>query len=133
MKFIARNLNLIGLLLLASFATAAAALYYQVPERIQTARAKTDAPAARYVCPMHPNITSASLADCPKCGMKLVALGNEKTEAATGTHEDSCCAKKPVAAEPAPAAMACPHLAAQAAQAARTPPADTCCPKPANP
>ena len=56
MKFIARNLNLIGLLMLASFATAAAALYFQVPERIQTARAMPSAPIARYVCPMHASI-----------------------------------------------------------------------------
>ena len=133
MKFIARNLNLIGLFLLASFATAAAALYFQVPARIQTARAKPGAPIARYVCPMHANITSASAADCPECGMKLVAIGSEKTEATPDTHKDGCCAEKPVAADPSPAAMACPHLAAQAAQAAQTPPADTCCPKPAHP
>jgi hypothetical protein len=38
MKFIARYLNLIGLLLLASFASAAAALYFQVPERLQAKR-----------------------------------------------------------------------------------------------
>lgn len=38
MKFIARYLNLIGLLLLASFVTAAAGLYFQVTERLQAKR-----------------------------------------------------------------------------------------------
>ncbi|MEK7780737.1 MAG: heavy metal-binding domain-containing protein [Verrucomicrobiota bacterium] len=128
MKFIARHLNLIGLLLLASFASAAAALYFQVPERIQTARAATAAPAARYACPMHPKITSATPADCSECGMKLVALAGDKP-AATAAHKSGCCAEKPVAAELPPAAT-CPHLAAQAAQATH---ADSCCPKPANP
>ncbi len=130
MKFIARHLNLIGLLLLASFASAAAALYFQVPERIQTARATT-APAALYACPMHPKITSATPADCSKCGMKLIALNGDKPAATTG-QKDGCCAEKPVVAE-APPAAACPHLAAQAAQAAQTTHADSCCPKPANP
>ena len=131
MKSIARNLNLIGLLLLASFATAAAALYFHVPGRTQTARATTNAPAARYVCPMHPNITSASPVDCPECGMKLIALSGDKPET-TEAHQSGCCSEKPVAAEPPPPAI-CPHLAAQAAQTASTSQADSCCPKPANP
>jgi hypothetical protein len=131
MKFIARHLNLIGLLLLASFASAAAALYFQVPERIQTARATAATPAtpaARYACPMHPKITSATPADCSECGMKLVVINDDKPKE-TEAHKSGCCAEKPVAAEPPPAA-ACPHLAAQAAQATHT---DSCCSKPANP
>ncbi len=127
MKFIARHLNLIGLLLLASFVSAAAALYFQVPERIQTARATT-APAARYACPMHPKITSATPVDCSECGMKLVALDGTKPEAIAAP-KSGCCSEKPVVEE-ASAAMACPHLAAQAAQAT---PTDSCCPKPAKP
>jgi hypothetical protein len=131
MKLIARNLNLIGLLLLASFATAAAALYFHVPQPIPTARARTDAPA-RYVCPMHPNIASASPADCAECGMKLVAIGDEKVGATPRVHKDGCCGEKPVAVEPSPAAT-CPHLAAQAASTAPVARADSCCPKPAHP
>lgn len=131
MKFIARHLNLIGLLLLASFASAAAALYFQVPERIQTARATTT-PAVRFACPMHPNLTSSTPADCSECGMKLIAIGNATTEPATGAHKSGCCAEKPVV-EAAPVALSCPHLAAQAAQVTQTPPADACCSKPANP
>ena len=131
MKFIARNLNIIGLFLLASFATAAAALYFHVPERIQAARATTIAPAARYVCPMHPNITGASPADCPECGMKLVALRADKSEAKEA-HQSGCCSEKRVTAGPPPAAT-CPHLAAQAAPTTPATQADSCCPKPANP
>jgi hypothetical protein len=132
MKFIARHLNLIGLLLLASFASAAVALYFQVPERIQSARATTaTAPVARYACPMHPKITSATPTDCPECGMKLVGLSGDKP-VATETHNGGCCAEKPAAVAPPPAVI-CPHLVAQAAQPAPAPPADSCCPKPANP
>ena len=30
------------------------------------------AAAAAYVCPMHPEVTSATPGSCPKCGMSLV-------------------------------------------------------------
>jgi hypothetical protein len=102
MKFIGRHLNLIGLLLLAAFGAAAAGLYFQTPNYPPTAKAKTTAPVA--------------------------VVGSE--QAAPGeTHKAGCCAEKPVAAEPPPAAT-CPHLAAQAAQ---TPKESSCCPKPATP
>lgn len=39
---------------------------------VVNAQPKTDAkPVAAYVCPMHPDITSSTPADCSKCGMKL--------------------------------------------------------------
>src|SRR6478609_5845044 len=98
MKLIARNLNLIGLLMLAAFGAAAAGLYFQTPNYPPTAKAKVAAPTAGFVCPMHPNITSATQSDCPECGMKLVATGSEETEAAAA-HKGGCCAEKPVAAE----------------------------------
>ena len=31
----------------------------------------SDAPAASYVCPMHPEVTSTEESTCPKCGMRL--------------------------------------------------------------
>lgn len=133
MKFIARHLNLIGLLMLAAFGAAAAGLYFQPPASTKSVRTKAAAPAAGFVCPMHPNVTSTTQSDCPECGMKMIGVGSGKSEATAGAHKDGCCAEKPVAAEPPLAAMACPHLAAQAATVAPTPAADGCCSKPANP
>jgi hypothetical protein len=33
------------------------------------------AQAARYACPMHPEVTSASRTKCPECGMPLAPTG----------------------------------------------------------
>ena len=125
MKFIAQYLNLIGLVLLASFVVAAAALYFQTPERAKATQPKAALAAARFICPMHPNVTSATPTDCPECGMQLVALSGEKAKA-NSSQKNGCCGEKPVATK-LPAAMSCPYVAAQAAQAA------SCCPKSANP
>jgi len=129
MKFIARHLNLIGLLMLAAFGAAAAGLYFQTPKYVAAEKPKVAATTPGFVCPMHPNVTSASQLDCPECGMKLVVVGSEKTQP-DSAHKGGCCIEKPVAK---PAAMACPHLAAQAAEAEQTQTAGGCCPKPANP
>jgi len=128
MKFIARHLNLLGFLVLAAFAAAAAGLYFQTPGNPKSVQVRASASLARFICPMHPNVTSATRTDCPECGMKLVAIGGDKPEA-TDAHKSGCCSEKRVA-EAAPAAMVCPHLAAQAAQAAQ---ASACCPKSAHP
>lgn len=119
--------------MLAAFSAAAAGLYFQTPNYTPTAKAKEVASAARYACPMHPKVTSATPTDCSECGMKLVALSSDKP-AVTEPHKSGCCEEKPVAVEPPPAAS-CPHLAAQAAQPVPTAHAhaDACCPKPANP
>lgn len=110
MKFIARHLNLIGLFLLASFVAAAAGLYFDVPQKVQAARIKTD--AAKFACPMHPKVTSSTAADCPECGMKLVAFSSA-VETETPAHGDGCCNKKMAAPAPVVApATSCPHLAA---------------------
>jgi hypothetical protein len=35
----------------------------------------TTATEAKYACPMHPEVTSDTASDCPKCGMKLEPAG----------------------------------------------------------
>jgi membrane fusion protein, copper/silver efflux system len=61
------------------------------PDLVQTAAPATTRP--RYVCPMHPTITSDAPGDCPICGMKLVLQGASAIGGARGTpdgemHED---------------------------------------------
>jgi len=91
MKFIARYLNLIGLLLLASFVTAAAGLYFQVPERIQAKRGQAPVATAKQSDTMAPNSDGC-------CAAKSSA--SEPPPAATCPHlaaqaakESSCCPK----------------------------------------
>jgi FtsP/CotA-like multicopper oxidase with cupredoxin domain len=46
-----------------------------------------DTTASVYACPMHPEVTAAEPATCPKCGMKLVPAGAGSLVTA-GSHDD---------------------------------------------
>jgi hypothetical protein len=105
MNFIAKHLNLIGILLLTIFGAAAATLYFDVPARLQNGKPKAvSAMAAQYTCPMHSEIVSAKTGHCPKCGMSLVPADQLKAAApapvgheqcpSNAEHESGCCAKK---------------------------------------
>jgi hypothetical protein len=102
MKFIAKRLNLIGILLLFTFAAAAAGLYFDVPTRMQKPKAKAPPPALQsavagsYVCPMHPEVTSTHPDKCRECLMALVPASAEPSRMAGcgGQQDHGCCAGK---------------------------------------
>ncbi|QFU02095.1 Copper-transporting P-type ATPase [Halomonas sp. THAF5a] len=41
----------------------------------------SDQGASQYTCPMHPEVVSDQPGDCPKCGMHLVPMGSDDTQA----------------------------------------------------
>ena len=93
MNFISRHLNTIGILLLFGFSTAAAALYFDVPQKVQQTNAPK-ATTASYVCPMHPDVVSDKPGRCSKCGMNLVSKTAAVVPAPSsgcGNHGSGCC------------------------------------------
>jgi len=109
MKFIERNLNLIGILLLTVFAGAAAGLYWDVPGKIRQA-VRAQEQAGQYVCPMHPQVVRNTPGQCPECGMRLAKSSAAPSDQTPAPEKGGCCG------EPAPAAptsgATCPHMGA---------------------
>jgi hypothetical protein len=103
MKFIAKKIHWIGILLLAGFTTVAAGLYFDVPGKAQKPKPPAAAAvAATYFCPMHRDVASAKPGICPKCNMALVAIdklaqtpaAHAGCGAAAGAEMDGCCGGK---------------------------------------
>ena len=108
MKFIERNLNLIGILLLTGFAAAAAGLYWDVPAKIsRTVNAKEA--AGRYTCPMHPQIVRTAPGQCPECDMRLVKASAVAPTQTVAAEKGSCCGEKNPTETMSGAT--CPHMA----------------------
>lgn len=102
MNFIARHIQALGLLLLASFVAAAAALYFDAPARL--AKAPAIQAAANYSCPMHPQVQSNRPGDCRLCGMALM-----QSKAGSGAHAG--CNHATTADKTSPDAAGCSHAA----------------------
>lgn len=56
---------------------------------IETSQAQQRQASARYVCPVHAEVTSRKPGSCPKCKMKLVALKREKTRGSNSSSTPS--------------------------------------------
>jgi hypothetical protein len=106
MKYIAKKIHWIGILLLVGFTAAAAALYFEAPAKTPQAQPAPTAASAQYVCPMHLEVVSAKPGACSKCGMALVQaskLSATAAHAGCGSEAEGeahgCCGKKESSAE----------------------------------
>ena len=61
------------ILLMMSLGTFVSQVYGQTPQKSQVQEQ-----TLKYTCPMHPEIIQDKPGDCPKCGMKLVVMKNDK-------------------------------------------------------
>jgi hypothetical protein len=95
MKFIARYLNLIGLLLLASFVTAAAGLYFQVPERFQSKRAQVTVAKVEPSAAMPPHGEGCCATKAPAPEPPLAATCPHLAAQAAQTPKESSCCPQP--------------------------------------
>lgn len=71
-------------LLILCLANESSSIEYGHPTHAQTQQ-KQNAKVKRYVCPMHPDVTSRKPGNCPKCGMRLrLAPPADTTDAGAG-------------------------------------------------
>ena len=114
MNFIGKHIQLIGALILLGFVAVASALYWDFPNRFgRTVHASHS--TRRYSCPMHPEVIQAKPGDCPKCGMKLIALsGAPPAPGQCADDHAGCCSQKaaPIG-QLTGGRSACPYLVAQ--------------------
>jgi hypothetical protein len=83
LRFSSSTAVLVGRLVLVAFAAAATVLGFVIWHGGASPTAGQPSSPARYVCPMHPEVVSASAGDCPICRMALV----RKTKAGPGDIE----------------------------------------------
>jgi len=106
MNFIAKNIHIVGLLFLTAFLASAAAMYLDLPAKLS--RTPDVSVAAKYSCPMHPDVISQRPGECPKCGMALTKASSEGNKHEGCNHAMADAANDPnAAAEPA----GCAHAA----------------------
>ena len=110
MNFIGRHIRLLGLVLLAGFAGAAAAIYCNVPQRIEDAR-RGNLATPRYVCPMHAEVRQSAPGRCGKCGMALVAQAPASVDpGAPAAQAGGCCKDHNAPGADSTMELTCPHL-----------------------
>jgi len=115
MNFIAKNIHIVGLLLLTAFVATAAAMYLDLPAKLS--RTQSAPVAAKYSCPMHPAVVSPRPGNCPKCGMALTKASLESSEHQGCSHTMSIVPNDPNAAENA----GCAHPASGGGGCCATP------------
>ncbi len=85
-------------------------------------------PGNAFICPMHPEVTSGTPGDCPKCGMHLIPKTVYDADTAHAQHLHGNSTSSEALAAPAPAAQV-PKPVAEGAPAATPGYVCTMCPE----